>query len=145
MEESRENHYNIQVSVQFSSRSVVSYSLQPHKLENSRLPCPSPTARVYPNPCPLCRDAIQASHPLPSPSPPALSLSQNQGLFQWVSLLHQVAKNIGTSASVLPVNIQDRFPLGWTDWISLQSKGLTRVFSDTTVQKHQFFGTQLSL
>ena len=75
-----------------------------------------------------------------------LNLSQHQGLFQWVSSLHQVA-NIGVSvsASVLPMNTQDWSPLEWTGWISLQSKGLSRVFSNTTVQKHQFFGTQLSL
>ena len=84
-------------------------------------------------------DAIQPSHPLSSPSPPALNLSQQQGLFQWVSPSHQVAK-VSASASVLPLNIQDWFPLGWTDWISLQSEGLSRVFSNTTVQKHQFFG-----
>ena len=83
-------------------------------------------------------DAIQPSHPLLSPSPPALSLSQHQGLFQGVSSSYQVA-------SVLPLNIQDWFPLGLTGWISLQSKGLSRVFSNTTVQKHQFFSTQLSL
>ena len=78
MEESRENRYSIQVSVQFSSRSVVSYSSQPHKPQISRLSCPSPTARVYPKPCPLCHEIIQASHPLPSPSSPALNLSQHQ-------------------------------------------------------------------
>ena len=87
-------------------------------------------------------DAIQPYHPLSSPSPPAFNLSQHQSLFQWVSSLHQVAS---ASASVLPVNIQDWFHLGWTGWISLQSKGLSRVFSNTTVQKHQFFGAQLSL
>ena len=92
-------------------------------------------------------DAIQPSHPLSSPSPPALNLSRHQVLFKWVSPSHQVAKEIGTStsASVLSVNIQDWFPLGWTGWISLKSKGLSRVFSNTTVQKHQFFSTQLSL
>ena len=86
-------------------------------------------------------DAIQPSHPLSSPSPPALNLFQHQGLFKWVSSSHQVAKEIGASASasVLPMNIQDCFPLGWTGWISLQSKELSRVFSNTTVQKHQFF------
>ena len=91
-------------------------------------------------------DAIQPSHPLSSPSPPTFNLSQHQGLFQWVSSSHQVAKVLGVSASasVLPMNIQDWFPLGWTGWISLQSKGLSRVFSNTTVQKHQFFGVQLS-
>ena len=92
-------------------------------------------------------DAIQPSHPLSSPSPPTFDLSQHQGLFKWVSSSHQVAKEIGASASasVLPMNIQDWFPLGWTGWISLQSKGLSRVFSNTTVQKHQFFGALLSI
>ena len=90
-------------------------------------------------------DAIQPSHPLSSPSPPALNLSQHQGLFQWVSSLHHVAKVlVSASASVLPMNTQDWFPLGWTGWISLQSKRLSKVFSNTTVQKHQFFGDQLS-
>ena len=84
-------------------------------------------------------DAIQPSHPLSSPSPPTFDLSQYQGLFKWINSLHQVAK-----ASVLSVNIQDLLPLGWTGWISLQSKGLSRVFSNTTVQKHQFFGAQPS-
>ena len=88
-------------------------------------------------------DAIQPSHPLSSPSPPAFSLSQHQHLFQWVSSLHQ-SIGISASASVLPKNIQDWFPLGFTGLISLQSKGLSRVFSNT-VQKHQFFGAQASL
>ena len=92
-------------------------------------------------------DAIQPSHPLSSPSPPALNLSQHQDLLQWVSSSHQVAKVLGVSASVsvLPMNIQDWFPSGWTGLISLQSKGLSRVFSNTTFQKHQFFGPQLFL
>ena len=87
-------------------------------------------------------DAIQPSHPLSSPSPPALNLSQHQGLFKFAS----GGQSIGVSAStsVLPMNTQD-WSLEWTGWISLQSKGLSRVFSNTTVQKHQFFGTQLSL
>ena len=90
-------------------------------------------------------DAIQASHPLSSHSPPAYNLSQHQGLFRWVSSSHQVEESIVVSASaaLLPVNIQDWFPWGLTGWISLQSKGLSRVFSNTTVQKHQFFGAQL--
>ena len=79
--------------------------------------------------------AIQPFLPLTPPSPPALNLSQHQGLFQWVSFSHQVAK-VSVSASVLPVNIQDWFPLGLTGLISLQSKGLSRVFSSTTVRKH---------
>ena len=91
-------------------------------------------------------DAIQPFHPLSSPSPPAFNLSQYQGLFQRISSLHQVVKvGVSASASILPMNIQDWFLLGWTGWISLQSKGLSRVFSNTTVQKHQFFSTQLSL
>ena len=91
-------------------------------------------------------DAIQPSHHLPSPSPPAFNLSQHQGLFKWVSSPHQVAKvlEFSASASILPMNTQDWSPLGWTGWISLQSKGLSRVFSSTTVQKHQFFCPQLS-
>ena len=87
-------------------------------------------------------DAIQPSHP------PAFNLSQHQGLFQWVSQFFASGdQSVGASAStsVLPMNIQDWFPLGWTGWISLQFKGLSRVFSNTTAQKHQFFDTQLSL
>ena len=92
-------------------------------------------------------DTIQLSYPLLSPSPPAFNLSQHQGLFQWVSSSHQMAKvlEFSASASVLPMNIQDWFPLGWTGWISLESKGFSRVFSNTTVRRHQFFSAQLSL
>ena len=81
-------------------------------------------------------DAIQPFHPLSSPSPPAFNLSQHQGLFRWVSSSHQVAKVLEFQLQelVLPMNIQDWFPLGWTGWISLQSKGLSRVCSSTTVQ-----------
>jgi len=90
-------------------------------------------------------DTIQLSHPLSFPSPPAFNLSQHQGLFQCVSSSHQVAKvlKFQLPASVFPMNIQDWFPLGLTGWISLLSKGSSRVFSETTVQKHQFFGAQL--
>ena len=91
---------------------------------------------------------IQPSHPLSSPSPPALDLSQHEGLFQWVSSSHQVAKVLGISASpsVLPVNIQDWFPLGWTGWISLQSKGLLQYHSSkASILWHSaFFIVQLS-
>ena len=92
-------------------------------------------------------DVIQPSHPLSSPFPSALNLSQHQGLFQLSQLFTSGSQSIGVSAStsVLPMNSQDWSPLGWTGWISLQSKGLSRVFSNTTVQKHQFFGAQLSL
>ena len=95
----------------------------------------------------LVSDNIQLSPPLLPPSPLALNLSQHHCLFQWVGPSHQGSQSIVVSAltSVLPINIQDWFPLGWTGWISLQSKGLSRVFSNTTVQKHQFFGAQLSL
>ena len=89
-------------------------------------------------------DAIQPSHPLLSP-PPAFNLSQHQGLFSESALHIRWPKNwVSASTSVLPMNTQDWSPLEWTGWISLQSKGLSRVFSNTTVQKHQFFGTQLS-
>ena len=90
-------------------------------------------------------NAIQPSHPLLCPSLPAPNPSQHQGLFQWVnSARGGQSIGVSASASVLPMNTQDWSPLGWTCWISLQSKGLSRVFSNTTVQKHQFFGTQLS-
>ena len=91
-------------------------------------------------------DAIQPSHPLSSPSPPATNPSQHQGLFQWVNSPHG-GQSIGVSAlaSVLPMNAQDWSPLEWTGWISLQSKGLSTVFSNTTVWKHQFFSPQPSL
>ena len=89
---------------------------------------------------PRVGDAIQPSHPLLSPSPPASNPSQHQGLFQWVNSFTAGGQSIGVSAlaSVLPMNTQDWSPLGWTGWISLQCKGLSRVFSNTTVQKHQF-------
>ena len=87
-------------------------------------------------------DAIKPSHPLPSPSPPALNLPQHQGSFPMSQLFASSGQSIGASASVLPMNTQDWSSLGCTGWISLQSKGHPRVFSNTTVQKHQFFGTQ---
>ena len=91
-------------------------------------------------------DAIQPSHPLSSPSPPAPSPSQHQSLFQWVNSFTWGGQSIGVSAlaSFLPENTQDWSPLEWTGWISLQSKGLSRVISNTTVQKHQFSDAQLS-
>ena len=92
-------------------------------------------------------DAIQPSHPLSSPSPPCPQSFLASGSFPVSQFFVSDGQSIGVSdsASVLPVNIQDWFPLGWPGWISLQSKGLSRVFSNTTVQKHQFFGAQLSL
>ena len=92
-------------------------------------------------------DAIQPSHSLSSPSPPAPNPSQHQSLFQWVNSSHEVAKNIGASASasVFPMNIQGYFPLGLTGLISWLSEGLSRIFPSTTTQKHQFFGAKPSL
>ena len=132
-------------SVQFS-RSVVSDSLQPHGLQQARLPCPSPTPGTCSNSCPLsqlCHPTISSSG---IPFSSCLQLSQNQGL-PTSQLFASGGQSIEASAStsVLPMNIQDWFPLGSTGLISLQSKGLSRVFSNTTVQKHQFFSTQLSL
>ena len=122
--------------------SVVSDSLQPHGLQHAGLPCPSlsPGVQTYVH---QVSDDIQLSCPLSSPSPPAFNLSQHQGLFQWVNSSHQGGQSIRASAlaSVLPINIQDWFPLGLTD---LKFKGLSRVFSNTTVQKHQFFGAHPS-
>ena len=133
-------------SVHFS-RSVVSGSLQPHELQHARPPCPSSTTRVNPNPCPLsqwCHPTISSSVVPFSSCPQSFPAS---GAFQMSQLFTSGGQSIAvsTSTSVLPMNIQDWSPLEWTGWISLQSKGLSRVFSNTTVQKHQFFGTQLSL
>ena len=133
-------------AVQFS-HSVVSDSLQPHELQHARPPCPSPTPRVYPNSCPLSRWC----HPTISSSVvPISSYSQcwkASGSFQMSQLFTSGGQSIGVSASTsaLPMNTQDWSPLGWMGWISLQSKGLSRVFSNTAVQKHQFFSTQPSL
>ena len=129
-------------SVQFS-HSVMSDSLQPHEPQHARPPCPSPTPGVYPNPCPLsrwCHPTISSSSVVPfsfchQSFPASGSLTMG-----W--LFASGGQNIGASASasVLPMNIQDWFPLGFTGWISLQSKGLSRVFSNATVWRHQFFG-----
>ena len=131
-------------SVQFS-RSVVSDSLQPHRLQHARLPCPSPMPRAYSNSCPSCRWCHLTMSTSVAPSP-TFNLFPSSGSFPVTKFFPSGGQSIGVSvsASVLPVNNQDWFPSGWTGWISLQSKGLSRVFN-TTVQKHQFFGTQLSL
>ena len=131
--------------VQFS-RSVVSDSLRPHESQHARPPCPSPTPEVYPNSCPSCwwyHPAISSSVVPFSSCPQSLPTS---GSFPMSQLFTWGGQSIGVSASasVLPMNTQDWSPLGWTGWISLQSKGISRVFSNTTVQKHQFFGAQLS-
>ena len=129
---------NINWKFQFSSVcSIMSDSLQPHGVQQARPPCPSPTPGIYSNSCQLSWCAIQPSHPLSSPSQPALNFSQHQDLFQWVSSSHQVVKVLELQLQqTLPMNIQDWFPLGLTGLISLQSKGFWRVFSNTTVQKH---------
>ena len=126
-------------SVQFSC-SIVSDSLWPHELQHARPPCLSPAPRVYPNSCPLSRWC----HPTISSSVIPFSFCTQSfpasGSFQISQLFASGGQSIrvSASASFLPVNTQDRSPLGWTGWISLQSKGLSRVFSNTTVQKHQF-------
>ena len=132
---------------QFSSvHSVVSNSLRPHGLQHARPPCPSPTPRVYPNSRPLsqwCHPTISSSV---IPFSSCLQSFPESGSFPMSQLFASDGQSIGvsTSTSVLPMNTQDWSPLGWTGWISLQSKGLSGVFSNTTVQKHQFFSTQLS-
>ena len=120
----------------------MSDSLQPHELQHARPPCPSPTPKVYPNSCPLS----QWWHPIISSSVfPLSSCLQSfpaSGSFQMSQFFASGGQSIGqcigvsVSTSVLPMNSQDWYPLGWTDWISLQSKGLSKVFSNSTVQKH---------
>ena len=133
-------------SVQFS-HSVVSDSLKPHELQHTRPPCPSPTPRACSNLClssQWCHLTISSSV---IPFSSCLQSFPTSGSFQMSQHFAWGGQNTGVSAStsVLPVNTQDWSPLGWTGWIALQSKGLSRVFSNTTVQKHQFFGAQLSL
>ena len=132
--------------VQFS-RSVVSDSLQPHGRQHYRLPCSSSTPRVYSNSCPFswwCHQTISSSV---IPFSSHIQSFPASGSFQMCQVFASGGQSIGVSASasVLPMNIQDWLPLGWIGWISLQSRGLARVFSNTTVQKHQFFRAQLSL
>ena len=133
-------------SVQFSC-SIMSDSLWPHELQHTRLPCPSPTHGAYSNSCPSswwCHPTISSSL---VPFSFCLQSFPASGSFQMSQFFTSGGQSIevSASASVLPMNTQDWSPLGWTGWISLQSKGLSRVFSNTTVQKHQFFGAQLSL
>ena len=128
------------------SHSVMSDSLWPRGLQHARLPCPSPTPRSYSNSCPLsqgCHPAISASVVPVSSCPQSLPTSES---FPMSQLFAWGGQRIGVSAlaSFLPMNTQDWFPLEWTGWISFQSKELSRVFSNTTVQKHQFFSAQLS-
>ena len=126
------------ISIQFS-RSVISDSLWPHGLQHTRFPCPSPTPGAYSNSCPLS----QWHHPTISSSVVTFSSHLQSfsasGSFQMCQFFTSGGQTIGASASVLSMHIQDWFPLGWTGWISLLSKELSRVFSNTTVQKLQFF------
>ena len=132
--------------VQFS-HSVTSDSLWPHGLQHTRFSCPSPTPRAYSDSCPSCRwchpSVLSSGVPFPS-CPQSFPAS---GSFAMSRFFASCGQSIGvsSSASVLPKNIQDWSPLGLTGWISLQSKGLSRVFSNITVQKHQSFGAQISL
>ena len=135
--------YNVSISSVQSLSDVWLCNL----MDCSRFPCPSPTPGACSNSC----SSGQWYHPTISsfivPFFSVFNLSQHKGLLKWVSFFPSGGQSIGvsTSASVLPMNIQDWFSLGWTSWISLQSKGLSRIFSNTTVQKHQFFSIQLSL
>ena len=129
------------------SSSVMSDSLRPHGLQKTRLPCASPSLELAQTHAHWVSDAIQSFCPLSSPSAPVVNFFPASQSFPGRQLFTSGGQSFGASvlASVLPVNIQDWFPLERTGLISLQSKGLSRVFSNTTVQKHQFFGTQLSL
>ena len=141
---SLESTFNTLSSVQSLS---VSNSLQPHGLQHARLPCPSPTPRACSNSCPSsgwCHPTIASS--VVTFSSYLQSFSES-GSFQMNQFFASGGQSIGVSASasVLPMNIQCWSPLGWTGWISLQSKELSRVFFNNTVQKHHFFSAQLSL
>ena len=132
-------------SVQFS-HSVMNNYLRPHELQHTRPPCPSPTPGVDSNSCPLsqwCHPAISSSV-VPFSCPHSLPASESFPMSQLFTS-GGPSTGVSVSASVLPKNTQDWSPLEWTGWISLKSKGLSSVFSNTTVQKHQFFGAQLSL
>ena len=132
---------SLPVLLLFFSYSVVSDSLRYHGLQHARLPCPSPIPGAFSNSCPLsqwCHPTISSFVSPFSSCPQSFPAS---GSFPMSQIFASGGQSIGASAlaSVLPMNIQDWFPLGWTSWISLQSRGLSRVFSNTTVQKHQFF------
>ena len=140
------NTYKL-IAIQFSSVPQLCSTLWPDGLQHARPPCPSPTPRAYSNSCP----SHQWCHPtIPSSVVPFSSHPQSlpgSGSIPMNQLVASGGPSIGVSAStpVLPRSIQNWFPLGWTGWVSLHSKGLTRVFSSSTVQKHQFFSAQLSL
>ena len=134
----------LNLPVQFSC-SVVSDSLRPHGLQHARPPCPSLTPGVYSNPrlfSQWCHPAISSCVIACSSCPQSFPVS---GSFQMSPVFASGRQSIGVLASVFPMNIQDWSPLGWTGWISLQFKGLSKVFSNTTIQKQQFIGAQLFL
>ena len=137
------------MTVQFNC-SAVPDSLQPHGLQHARPPCPSPTPRIYSNSCPLSRWRYPTISSSVVPFSSSLQSSPASGSFQMSQFFTSSGQSTGVSASasVLPMNIRDWFPLGWTGWISLQSEGLSRIFSNTTLQKHHqdsaFFIVQLS-
>ena len=133
--------------VQFSSVTQSCLALPPHRLQHARLLCPSPTPRAYSNLCPSNRWCHTTSSSSVIPFSSRLQSFPASGSFPMSQFFTSVGQNIGVSpsASVLPMNIQDWFPSGLTGWISLLSKRLSTVFSNITVQKHQSFGTQLSL
>ena len=146
MGRNKENTSSSHISLVQFSRSVMSDSLHPHEPQHSRSPCPSPSPGAYPNSGPLsqwCHPPISSSV-IPFSCPRSCLASGSfpmSQLFAWGGQ----STGVSASASVLPMNTQAWSPLGWTGWISLQSKGLSSVFSNTTVQKHQFFCAQLSL
>ena len=133
-------------SLQFSSVTVVSDSLRPQELQRTRPPCPSPTPGVHSNSRPSswwCHPAMSSSVSPFSSCPQSLPSSESFPMSQLFTWCGQTT-GVSALASFLPKNTQDLSPLEWTGWISLQSKGFSRVFSNTTVQRHQFFSTQLS-
>ena len=142
------SHYSgTDLSHQFSSVAQSCPTLRSCEPQHARPPCPSPTPGVHSNSCPSsqwCHPTISSSVVPFSSCPQSFPAS---GSFPMSQLFASGGQSIGVSASasVLPINTQGWSPLGWTGWISLQSKGLSRVFSNTTVQKHQFFGAKLSL
>ena len=140
-------HFQFSLVAQFSC----SNSLRPHELQHARPPCPSPTPRGHPNPCPLVDDAIQPSHPLSCPSPSALNLSQHQGLFKWVSSLHQVPKYWNFSFNISPYNEYSgliSFKMDWFDLLGAQGtlKSFLQHHSSkaSTLRCSAFFTVQLS-
>ena len=130
----------------YFSRSIVSDTLSLHESQHARPPCPSPTPGVHPNSCASrqwCHPALSSSVVPFSSCPQSLPASESFPMSQFFTWGGQSIR-VSASVSVLPMNTQDWSPLGWTGWIPLQSKRLARVFSSTIIQKHQFFGAQLS-